>query len=224
MTDGSGFESLLRREYEKGFNDKTVNLLERGKLPLSGTRGILIQFYQIVRNFPVYLKLAAERTQDTKLKSWLEANMETERDHAAAWVDMEKAFGIPENEIEGFYPIEQILTLDGFLMHVNMQRPIVEAVAATNFGVEGIAGDITKRIYYDDDGISTYRGSSGIKLDDRGLRWLKLHRDYDDKHPRQALGHILRLTTPEQQQGVITSLNKSLEYFFAAFDAAAKDR
>src|SRR5438552_2599082 len=71
-----------------------------------------------------------------------------------------------------------------YLFHVVSTGSAAEAVAANNYAVEGATGVWTKIV----SSLSVATAKRlGIEVDERALRWLTAHADYDDRHPVEAL-------------------------------------
>ena len=57
-------------------------------------------------------------------------------------------------------------------------------MAGTSFAIEGMAGDIARKIT---SGFQFYKDEPGVDLSPRTYRWMREHATYDDEHPKIAL-------------------------------------
>jgi pyrroloquinoline quinone (PQQ) biosynthesis protein C len=93
--------------------------------------------------------------------------------------------------------LRDVQSLTDWLWHVNTKGSLAEAVAATSFAIEGIAGDIARKVT---DGFKYYKDEPGVDLSSKTYRWMREHAHYDDEHPKIALEIVQRYATTERMQ------------------------
>ncbi|HXF18327.1 MAG TPA: iron-containing redox enzyme family protein, partial [Burkholderiales bacterium] len=74
---------------------------------------------------------------------------------------------------------------------------LAEAVAATSFAIEGVAGDIARKVTA---GFEAYRGQPGVDMGPKTYKWFREHAHYDDDHPKIAMEIVKRYATTERMQ------------------------
>jgi pyrroloquinoline quinone (PQQ) biosynthesis protein C len=113
-------------------------------------------------------------------------------------------------------PLAEVEALTHWLWSINTQGTLAEAVAATNYAIEGITQGIAKLTLK---GFPHYEGVDGIHLERKAYWWMEAHVKYDDLHPQQAL-EIMKMyaTTKELQEKVTFVTRRSLEYMLLAFE------
>jgi pyrroloquinoline quinone (PQQ) biosynthesis protein C len=112
------------------------------------------------------------------------------------------------------------------LWYINTKGSLAEAVAATSFAIEGMAGDIARKVT---DGFQYYKDEPGVDLSSKTYRWMREHAHYDDEHPKIALEIVQRYATTERMQTrVMFAAKRSLQLLdhalvtsYQAFSAAA---
>ena len=89
-----------------------------------------------------------------------------------------------------------------------------------NYAIEGVTGEWTPSVA----GSETYRSRVPAEDVERGMRWLRVHADYDDAHPWDALDLIARLVGPDpapaRVRGILAAVCKSYDLYRLAADVA----
>jgi pyrroloquinoline quinone (PQQ) biosynthesis protein C len=153
-----------------------------------------------------------------KARHWLIGNIHVERQHALWWRQWAEGFGVPESQIDDeVFPLAEVDAINCYLWRLCTHGSLAEAIAATNYAVEGTTGEWTRKIVSN---LKKYEGMEGVHVGRRTLAWLKAHSVYDDMHPREAL-EILKAyaTTPAEQKKVVRATVRANEYLAMALDA-----
>ena len=85
-------------------------------------------------------------------------------------------------------------SLNDWLWYINTKGSLAEAAAATSFAIEGMAGDIARKVTA---GFQHYRDESVVDLSPKTYRWMRQHAHYDDEHPTIALDIVQRYATTD---------------------------
>jgi pyrroloquinoline quinone (PQQ) biosynthesis protein C len=93
--------------------------------------------------------------------------------------------------------LRDVQSLTDWLWYINTKGSLAEAVAATSFGVEGMTGDLARKVVA---GFESYRGRPGVDMGPKTYKWMREHAHYDDVHPKIALEIIKRYATTERMQ------------------------
>ena len=198
--------------------------MAKGTLSMSIFRCGLVGFYPLVESFPSYLKLVLKKVPKDKDKrsnlarSWLAANIEIERRHAAWYRQWARDFGVPSDTFSRtVVPPAEMDAVNNYLWRIGTQGTLSECFAAINYGIEGPSGDWTQLVAPN---IQAYEGRPGVKFRKGTLLWIKAHAAYDARHTPESLELIkLFATTKQEQDKVKIAAKRSMEYYAMAAEA-----
>ena len=173
-----------------------------GKLTLPEMQGWMLQIYPFIHAFPKFLAEALIKVEDDYSRSFFINNIRVEKGHAEHWLWMGEGFGVRREAMlelaDGTKPLlRDVQSLSDWLWYINTKGSLPEAVAATSFAIEGIAGDIARKVT---DGFKHYKDEPGVDLCSKTYRWMREHAHYDDEHPKIALEIVQRYATTERMQ------------------------
>ena len=188
------WDELLQGEWAEG--------VATTRLSISEMRGWILQIYPFIHAFPKFLAEALIKVEDDDSRSFLIDNIRVEKAHAEHWVWMGMGFGLKKKDMldlaEGSRPVlRDVQSLTDWLWYINTKGSLAEAVAATSFAIEGIAGDIARKVTA---GFEAYRGQPGVEMGPKTYKWFREHAHYDDIHPKIALEIVKRYATTEKMQ------------------------
>ena len=188
------WDELLQGEWAEG--------VASTRLSISEMRGWILQIYPFIHAFPKFLAEALIKVEDDDSRSFLIDNIRVEKAHAEHWVWMGMGFGLKKKDMldlaEGNRPVlRDVQSLTDWLWYINTKGSLAEAVAATSFAIEGIAGDIARKVTA---GFEAYRGQPGVEMGPKTYKWFREHAHYDDIHPKIALEIVKRYATTEKMQ------------------------
>jgi pyrroloquinoline quinone (PQQ) biosynthesis protein C len=93
------------------------------------------------------------------------------------------------------------------------------AMAATNYAIEGITGEWTARVCS-----GPYESGFPPEQRKKAMKWLRVHADYDDTHPWEALEIIATLLGNQPAlrdvESIRVAVAKSYAYMQMVFDDA----
>ena len=185
-----------------------------GRLSVREMQGWMLQMYPFIHAFPKFLAEALIKVEDDFSRSFYINNIRVEKGHAEHWLWMGTGFGVAKAEMLKLADAEQPLlrdvqSLNDWLWYINTKGSLAEAVAATSFAIEGIAGDIARKVT---DGFAYYKDEPGVDLSPKTYRWMREHAHYDDEHPKIALQIVERYATTERlQTRVMFAARRSLQ-------------
>ena len=188
------WDELLQGEWAEG--------VATTRLSISEMRGWILQIYPFIHAFPKFLAEALIKVEDDDSRSFLIDNIRVEKAHAEHWVWMGMGFGLKKKDMldlaEGSRPVlRDVQSLTDWLWYINTKGSLAEAVAATSFAIEGVAGDIARKVTA---GFEAYRGQPGVEMGPMTYKWFREHAHYDDIHPKIALEIVKRYATTEKMQ------------------------
>ena len=172
------------------------------RLTVEEMQGWILQLYPFIHAFPKFLAEALTKVEDDYSRSFLIDNIRVEKAHAEHWIWMGQGFGLSRQELldaaDGTRPVlRDVQSLTDWMWYINTKGSLAEAVAATSFAIEGIAGDIARKVTA---GFEAYRGQPGVEMGPKTYKWFREHAHYDDDHPKIALEIVKRYATTERLQ------------------------
>jgi pyrroloquinoline quinone (PQQ) biosynthesis protein C len=188
-------------------------------------RGWILQLYPFIHDFPKFLAEGLIKVEDEFSRTFLIENIRIEKAHAEHWLWMGEGFGLGRQQMldlaEGREPaLRDVQSLTDWVWRVNAKGTLAEAVAATSFAIEGVAGALARKIA---DGFESYRGQPGVDMNPKTYKWIREHAHYDDEHPKFALEIIKRYAlTEHMQRQVMLSAKRSLELLDLALLTSSK--
>jgi pyrroloquinoline quinone (PQQ) biosynthesis protein C len=196
---------------------KLLQETSTGQLSLRQVKGWNIQLYPFIEYFPQFMATFLAKAPDPVSRAFLIDNLRVEKRHADQWIDMAMGFGVPREELFTTPILPDVEALTHWLWSVTNRGSFVEAIAATNYAIEGVTQGIATFMVK---GFDKYHGKDGVFLDRKAYYWVEAHAAYDDLHPFQALEVMkLHATSVELQQKVEHAAQRSLEYLFRALEA-----
>jgi pyrroloquinoline quinone (PQQ) biosynthesis protein C len=209
-------DEYLKPYREAIWQSKLVQETSTGALSLKQVRGWSIQFYPFIECFPQFMATYLAKAPDRMSRAFLIDNLRVEKRHADQWIDMANGFGVTNEELMTTPILPEVETLTHWLWSITNRGSFVEAVAATNYAIEGVTQGIASIMVK---GFARYQGQEGVRLDKRAYYWMEAHSSYDDVHPYEALEIIKRhATSPTIQQHAKRAAQRSLEYLAIALD------
>ncbi len=172
------------------------------RLTIAEMRGWILQTYPFIHAFPKFLAEGLIKVEDDYSRSFLIDNIRVEKAHAEHWIWMGLGFGLTRQEMlavaEGSQPVlRDVQSLTDWLWYINTKGSMAEAVAATSFAIEGIAGDIARKVV---NGFEAYKNVPGVQMGPKTYKWFREHAHYDDDHPKIAMEIVKRYATTERMQ------------------------
>jgi pyrroloquinoline quinone (PQQ) biosynthesis protein C len=199
------------------WNCNLVQETSVGKLSLRQVRGWCIQFYPFIEYFPQFMATYLAKAPDAVSRKFLIDNLRVEKRHADQWIDMALGFGLPKVALFTTPILPEVEALTHWLWSITNRGSFTEAVAATNYAIEGVTQGIAAIMVK---GFPKYHGRDGVVLERRAYYWMEAHSAYDDLHPVEALELIkAHAVSPELQERVKHAARRSLEYLHLALEA-----
>ncbi len=194
-------------------------------LTVAEMRGWLLQLYPFIHTFPKFLAEALTKVEDDYSRGFLIDNIRVEKAHAEHWIWMGEGFGLTRAEMidlaEGNKPIlRDVQSLTDWLWFANAKGSLAEAVAATSYAIEGLTGDLARKVI---GGFEAYRGHEGVDMKPKTYKWMREHVQYDDVHPIIALEVVKRYAISERlQKKVMLAAKRSVQLLHNALMTSYK--
>jgi pyrroloquinoline quinone (PQQ) biosynthesis protein C len=199
-------------------------LMRDGALSPHAMRMFLAGAWPVIEQFPQYMAMNLLKVQygfapgHEMARKYLIRNIRVEQNHVEYWTDWAQAHGLSEEELFFGRRSTSAEALSHWCWHTCERDPLPVAMAATNYAIEGATGEWAALV------CSSADYESGFKPEarKRAMQWLRVHAQYDDKHPWQALEIIATLVgkhaTARDISGIESSIRKSYEYMRMMFD------
>ena len=185
----------------------------------------LVGVWPVIEQFPQYmaqnmLKVQYGRSRGhDEARRYLIRNIRVEQNHADHWVDWAEASGVSKLDLLYDDVPTAASALSHWCWHTCERDPLPAAMAATNYAIEGATGEWAMVICSG----GTYEKSFGPESRRRAMKWLRLHAEYDDKHPWEALDIICTMMgsdpSPRDVASLRSSVRKSYEYMRLTLDS-----
>lgn len=211
------WDELLQGEWCEGVANTRLSIAEM--------RGWILQTYPFIHAFPKFLAEGLIKVEDDFSRSFLIDNIRVEKAHAEHWIWMGLGFGLTRQEMldaaDGTKPVlRDVQSLTDWLWYINTKGSMAEAVAATSFAIEGIAGDIARKVV---NGFEAYRDHPGVQMGPKTYKWFREHAHYDDDHPKIAMEIVKRYATTERMQTkVMLAAKRSVQLLHNALTTGYK--
>lgn len=209
-------ESVVHHEAWYCFSDGTI--------PESKHQALLIGFWPLIERFPQFLALNLLKCSygaDSTLNSargWFIKNLRIEQRHAEMYRDWSECAGIPRITLYESPRPATATAITDWCWHVCESGDLSEAMAATNFAIEGVTGEWCQMVGESED----YQNLFDAGERKKALKWIQAHAAYDDTHPVEALDiiHALLGATPPMEgiHKVKSAIHKSYDLYRLALD------
>ena len=195
------------------------------RLTVAEMRGWILQVYPFIHAFPKFLAEGLIKVEDDYSRNFLIDNIRVEKAHAEHWIWMGMGFGLTRQEMldaaDGTKPIlRDVQSLTDWIWYINTKGSMAEAVAATSFAIEGIAGDIARKVV---SGFEAYKDKPGVQMGPKTYKWFREHAHYDDEHPKIAMEIVRKYATTERMQTkVMLAAKRSVQLLQNALETGYK--
>ena len=190
------------------------------------TRTFLAGVWPVIEQFPQYMAMNLVKVQYGRTRGhdmarrYLIRNIRVEQNHADHWIEWAEASGVSRDElIEGRVPMSSHV-LSHWCWHTCERDSLAAAMAATNYAIEGATGEWSMVVCSKD----TYESSFPVEVRRKAMKWLRMHAEYDDKHPWEALDIICTIMGSDPGSRGIALLRgcilKSYDYMRMTLDCA----
>ena len=155
----------------------------------------LIGGWPVVEQFPLYMSQNLLKTRfarhpgEDMARRWLMRNIRVELNHADYWLHWAEAHGVSLAEIQAQDVPAELHALSHWCWHTCASDSLAVAMAATNYAIEGVTGEWSALVCSN----GVYENAFPKEGRKRAMKWLKLHAQYDDAHPWEALEIICTL-------------------------------
>ena len=175
-------------------------------------RTYLIGGWPVVEQFSLYMGRNLGKTRyghhpgEDMARRWLIRNIRVELNHADYWVNWARAHGVSLEELNAQDLPAEFQALNDWCWHTCATDSLAVSMAATNYAIEGAVGEWAMAVCSKD----IYEESFPPEGRKRAMKWLKMHAQYDDEHPWEALEIVCTLAGMNPSQELIRQLRKAI--------------
>ena len=197
-------------------------LMREAKLPLSAMRRFLVGVWPTIEQFPRFMSMNLKKigygdsVGEDMARRYLIQNIRVEQKHAEHWATWAGAAGLSLHDLRTGSDIEGLQALAHWCWYVCDQAKLAVAIAATNYAVEGATGEWSCVVCSKD----TYAQSLPEGSRSPAMRWLKVHAEYDDTHPWEALDIVATLLGHSPTAQEISEVRRAIQSSYAFMEMA----
>ena len=175
-------------------------------------RTYLIGGWSTVEQFSLYMGCNLGKTRygrhpgEDMARRWLIRNIRVELNHADYWVHWARAHGVSLEDLIAQDIAAEFQALNDWCWHTCTTDSLAVAMAATNYAIEGAVGEWSAVVC----STNVYEESFPEEGRKRTMKWLKMHAQYDDEHPWEALEIICTLVGMNPAPALLAELRKAI--------------
>jgi pyrroloquinoline quinone (PQQ) biosynthesis protein C len=165
------------------------SLMRDAKLPIAAMRQFLKGVWPTIEQFPQFMSINLKKVShgtsagEDLARRYLIHNIRVEQKHAEYWVEWARSVDLELADLRESDDVEGLAALSHWCWYVCDRASLAVAIAATNYAVEGATGEWSCVVCAK----TTYAESLPEHLRAPAMRWLRVHAEYDDTHPWEAL-------------------------------------
>jgi pyrroloquinoline quinone (PQQ) biosynthesis protein C len=203
-------------------NHELFARMRDAKLPLSALRSFLLGVWPTIEHFPRYMAMNlkkityADSPGEDMARRYLIQNIRVEQKHAEHWVAWAASAGLTINDLRSATHVEGLQALAHWCWYVCDTASLPIAIAATNYAVEGATGEWSCVVCAKD----TYAQSLPERSRVSAMRWLRVHAEYDDTHPWEALDIVATLLGHAPSATQIAEVRRAIQSSYAYMEMA----
>ena len=201
-------------------------LMRDARLPMAALRAFFVGVWPTIEQFPRFMAMNLKKAGYgdglgvEMARRYLIHNIRVEQKHADHWVEWAKSAGLQLGDLKAGADAEGMHALAHWSWYVCDNASLPVAIAATNYAIEGATGEWACLVCSQ----TTYAESIPEASRAPAMRWLKLHAEYDDTHPWEALDIVATLLghapSAAQIAEVRSAIRSSYRYMEMALDHA----
>lgn len=197
-------------------------------LPPRAAANFFIRVWPVIEQFPQYMgrnlaKLQFGKPGHDLARVFLTRNVRVEQSHAEYWAAWAEASGVEAEALLRGSPAAPSAALSHWCWYICDRGSLAEAIAATNYAIEGATGEWAQSVCSSD----RYADSFPPEKRKAGMRWLRAHARYDDSHPWEALEIVATLLGaepgPRDVEAIHSAIERSYDYMRITLDDCLAD-
>ncbi|MGI0091277.1 MAG: TenA family transcriptional regulator [Nitrososphaerales archaeon] len=186
--------SLLKHPFYKAWSE--------GKLSLDQLRGYSMEYFQLVKQVPLFVENVRSKTRDEKLHAEISQNLREETEHIEPWKRFAFALGVNEEELLNYAGEEKTKSAVSEINSATKFSSSFEAAVAAMYAYEKELPKISRSKI---DGLKKFYGLESHDA----LNYFGIHEIADIKHA-ELWRNILQNLPEEMEEAVILAARRSL--------------
>ena len=192
-------------------------------LPLPQMQKFLCGIWLTVERFPQFMAMNLQKLHvgdsvgADMARGYLIQNIRVEQKHAAYWLAWAQASGLSLADLKIASNCFEEHALAHWCWYISSQPSLVVGIAATNYAVEGATGEWSNLVCSKDD----YARSLPDSCRASAMRWLRVHAEYDDTHPWEALDIVATLMGHEPPKAEVDAIRTAVRTTFNYMELGA---
>lgn len=213
---------------ERVVNHPVFTMMREATLSVSQIQKFLTGVWLTIERFPQFMAMNLQKMQfgdshgADMARRYLIQNIRVEQKHADHWLAWAQASGLSLADLKHAKNCAEEQALAHWCWYVCAQPSLPVGVAATNYAVEGATGEWACLVCSKD----TYADSFPDSCRVSAMRWLRVHAEYDDTHPWEALDIVATLMGNEPSdsdvEAVRSAVRTSFNYMELAVDGVLR--
>jgi pyrroloquinoline quinone (PQQ) biosynthesis protein C len=201
---------------ERVVNHPVFTMMREGTLPLPQVQRFLTGGWLTIERFPQFMALNLQKMQfgdsvgGGMARSYLIRNIRVEQKHADHWLAWAEASGLSLADLRSAKNCAEEQALAHWCWYISAQPSLAVGIAATNYAVEGATGEWSCLVCAKDNYAKTFPESCRVSA----MRWLKVHAEYDDTHPWEALDIVATLMGNEPSEADVDAIRTAVRTSF----------
>jgi pyrroloquinoline quinone (PQQ) biosynthesis protein C len=218
--------AATQRDKMRVVDHELFELMREAKLPLAAMQRFLKGIWPTIEQFPQFMAMNLKKVSygtnpgEDLARRYLIHNIRVEQKHAEYWVEWARSVDLRLSDLQSGDNIEGLSALAHWCWYVCDRASLAVAIAATNYAIEGATGEWSCVIC----SRSTYADSLPKDMRGPATRWLRVHAEYDDTHPWEALDIIATLLghapVPAEVEAVERAIRSTYVFFEMGLDHA----
>lgn len=197
---------------ERVVNHPVFTMMRDATLSLPQIHKFLSGVWLTIERFPQFMALNLQKMQfgdshgADMARRYLIQNIRVEQKHADHWLTWAQATGLNLAGLKLAKNCAEEQALAHWCWYVCAQPSLAVGVAATNYAVEGATGEWACRVCSTDRYASSFPESCRVSA----MRWLRVHAEYDDTHPWEALDIVATLMGVEPSEADVDAIRSAV--------------
>jgi pyrroloquinoline quinone (PQQ) biosynthesis protein C len=200
-------------------------LMRDGRLPEWAMRRFLMGAWPTIEQFPQFMAMTLKKVNfgnspgDDMARRFLIQNIRVEQKHAEHWVEWARSVDLTLADLRQGADLHGIYALSHWCWYACHRSSLPVAIAATNYAVEGATGEWACVVCSQ----STYGNSLPEEIRGPATRWLRVHAEYDDTHPWEALDIIATLLGHAPEPADIDAVRRAIRTSYGYIEMGLDD-
>jgi pyrroloquinoline quinone (PQQ) biosynthesis protein C len=213
---------------ERVVNHPVFAMMRDATLSLPQIQKFLTGVWLTIERFPQFMAMNLQKIQfgdspgADMARRYLIQNIRVEQKHADHWLAWAQASDLSLTDLKQAKNCAEEQALAHWCWYISAQPSLAVGIAATNYAVEGATGEWSCLVCSKDAYPNSFPDSCRVSA----MRWLRVHAEYDDTHPWEALDIVATLMGNEPSEADVdeirSAVRTSFNYMHLAVDGVLR--